>query len=318
MRIAFQSVRGRLTILLSLAFLLNASGLDAQKLYRTTFGNPSDEAVVFLHGGPGYNSTSFELGAAKELAARGFYVVVYDRRGTVRSRVKKAKYTFAEAEKDLKKVLKKSKVRHANLIGHSFGGALAIRFAEDYPDMVDDIVLVGAPLDYPGTFVTIRNACRRYYTAKRDTANLKYMDMLDEMDTGELEYAVYCFAHAMGCKLYQTQKPSTESMAIYKSMMGDPQAKYATVSKRKPVKGFYDAHQYTTLDFSDELKSLVKTVSVHGMYGVEDGLFDPEALLEIGDIIGEAHLHKVSGASHSVFIDQREEFLDLMVQMLKK
>jgi proline iminopeptidase len=317
MQITAQSPYIRLAFIVVM-FLFGSGQANAQKLYRQTFGVATDPAVVFLHGGPGYNSASFELGAAKELAERGFYVIVYDRRGAGRSKVKKAKYTFDEAEKDLKKVMKKSKVKKADLIGHSFGGAVAIRFAEDYPEMVDDIVLVGAPLDYPGTFLTIRTACRRYYTAMRDTSNLKYIDMLDSMDTGLLDYAVYCFAHAMSCKLYQTEKPSTEAMSIYKDMMTDPQAKWVTVSKRNPVKGFYDAHRYITLDFTDELKELVKTVNVYGIYGAEDGLFDAASLLEISQIIGTDHFRKVSGSSHTVFIDQRGQFLDLMVELARK
>lgn len=301
-----------ITLILFIFTLPGTNSVQAQKLYQATFGNPHDPVVVFLHGGPGYNSASFEIGAAEKLAQRGFYVITYDRRGAGRSKVKKAKYTFEEAEKDLKKVMKKNKVSKANLIGHSFGGALAIRFAEDYPEMVDNIVLVGAPLDYPATFKTILTTCRRYYTAMQDSSNLRYIDLLDTMDTGQLDYAVYCFAHAMACKLYQTEKPTPEAMAIYQGMRDHPQSKWVTVSKRNPVKGFYDAHQYTTMDLSNDLKKIVKTISVHGIYGAEDGLFDDAALQGIRDIIGEEHFHKVSGASHTVFLDQQKAFLDLV------
>jgi proline iminopeptidase len=299
-------------LLSSLAILLLSGPAAAQKLYRKTFGDPKNPGMVFLHGGPGYNSSAFEMVAARELADRGYYVVVYDRRGTVRSPVKKAKYTFAEAEKDLKKVMKKSKLKHASLLGHSFGGAVAIHFAEDYPQLVDNVILVDAPINYPATFVTIRKACVAYYTAKNDTLNLKYMAMLDTMNTGRLDYATYCFAHAMGCKLYQPKEYSPEAKLLLQEASKDPQFKYISISRQGPVKGFYKSHLYTTIDLTADLEKLVETVPVYGIFGDEDGLFDAESLANIRAIIGDDHFFMVKNASHNVFLDQRENFLEVV------
>lgn len=58
----------------------------AAEIYSAAYGKASDPAVIFLHGGPGYNSLDFEVTTAQKLADQGFYVIVYDRRGEGRSR----------------------------------------------------------------------------------------------------------------------------------------------------------------------------------------------------------------------------------------
>ena len=285
-------------------------------LYQKTYGSPKDPAVVFLHGGPGYNSASFELGAAQALADRGYYVLVYDRRGCGRSQGMPAEYTYDEAEQDLADVLSAAGIGTVTVIGHSFGGAVGMGFGISNPRRVERLILVGAPLDYPATFRTIRRACRAVYQKKADTTNLKYIDMLDAMDTTDLNYAIYCFSHAMACGLYTPAIMDKEAKDIYRSMSKIPDAKYLAISTREPVKGFYDAHRYITTDLSEEMSALVDNVPVYGIYGLEDGLFDEASRTEIAGTVGEERFYVVKGASHSVFIDKREEFLDLVDRIM--
>ncbi|HHG83492.1 MAG TPA: alpha/beta hydrolase, partial [Bacteroidetes bacterium] len=209
---------------LLLVFIIAQSGCKNTQLYQHAYGKKGDPGVVFLHGGPGYNAATFEIGAAEKIAEAGFQVVVYDRRGGGRSKkVKKTNYTFSEATKDLKKVLRKNKLKSATLIGHSFGGAVGTRFAQTYPEMVDQLVLVSAPLDFPGTFEAIRANCRKHYEAI-GSKQLKYIDILDTMDNSRLDYATYCFSHAMACGLYSVAKPSEEAAQIYKLIGSDSRA----------------------------------------------------------------------------------------------
>src|SRR5690242_6494442 len=61
-----------------------APAVKSDLSYRV-FGDVHAPPVVFLHGGPGATSYGFELTAAPEIAARGYYVVAYDQRGSGRS-----------------------------------------------------------------------------------------------------------------------------------------------------------------------------------------------------------------------------------------
>ena len=308
---------GALVHLVLLIGISLSSPLYAQHLYHAAYGDPSDPAIVFLHGGPGYNSASFELGAAPALSEHGYYVITYDRRGCARSRMPTAAYTFDEAVTDLAAIMDTYDVDRATLIGHSFGGAVATRFAQAHPDRVECIVLVGAPLNYPETFETIRRACREHYATLQDTTNLKYMDLLDAMDPTELNYAIYCFAHAMACGLYQPSEQDSLARMIYMGMRADPQSKNVAISTQEPVQGFYRSHQYTTMDFTSDVQALTATIPVYGIYGLEDGLFDDASRSSIATTIGTDHMVVVQGASHSVFIDKQATFFEAVDRSMK-
>src|SRR5687767_769283 len=183
-------------------FILSSTSISSQEttcikgIHQINYGNPNDEPILFLHGGPGYNCANFQATTAQKLADNGFYVITYDRRGEGRSGTT-AQYTFKETFKDILSLMKCAKVKKVHLIGHSFGGMVGTLFAKQYPDKVKTLLLVGAPVNLQESFKTIINSCKAIYTAKNDAANLMYIDKLEKMDTTTMEYASFCFMHAM-------------------------------------------------------------------------------------------------------------------------
>lgn len=69
----------------SVLFFFTCLQVSAQQLYSKAYGDPKNPAIIYLHGGPRGNATLFEGTTANALAERGFYVIVYDRRGEGRS-----------------------------------------------------------------------------------------------------------------------------------------------------------------------------------------------------------------------------------------
>jgi len=293
--------------------LVYATMSFADGLYSAAYGDKGNPAIIFLHGGPGYNCFSFEASTAERLAAEGYYVLVFDQRGCGRSEEPEgSKYDFTEAVADMKGVYEKYGLSKATLIGHSWGGALGVVFAERNPDMVKELVLVGAPMDYQQSFKAIIAHSKRDYVKAGKEDQLRYIQLLETMDTTSLDYATYCFMHAMASGQYQTEKPAEGVVALYTSMMKMPDAKQLRNMTQPPVKGFYDNEQYTTLKLYDRLKELKNKVPVYGMFGNEDGLFDKVQLDNIKASIGDDNFAIVQNASHSVFVDQQDEFLKLL------
>jgi proline iminopeptidase len=107
--------------------------LIVQNLEVQTFGSDKSTPVLFLHGGPGYNSVSFERTTAQELAENGFFVISYDRRGEGRNTHLKAAYTFKQTYKDIRQIYTTYDLKKKTLIGHSFGGIVGTLFADQYP-----------------------------------------------------------------------------------------------------------------------------------------------------------------------------------------
>lgn len=290
--------------------ILFTSAVFAQDLYLKTFGNAKDAAVIFLHGGPGYNAATFEATTAQKLADAGQFVVIYDRRGEGRSDAK-ATFTFEESIDDLYAIYKQFNLKKATLIGHSFGGMLGTFFAEKHPEKVTSLILVGAPLNLQESFKTIIKSSKNLYEANQDSVNLNYIGMLEKMDTTALMYGSYCFMHAMQNGFYSTDNPTEEAKAITNDLKQNELAKYANQMTPAPPSGFWKNEQYTTLDVSVNLTKLkLSGLPIYAMYGKEDGLYSEAQIKNLANIIGNENVLYLENCSHSVFIDQQSTFIE--------
>lgn len=290
--------------------LLFAQVVFSQELYVKTFGSEKDKPVLFLHGGPGYNSAGFEISTAQKLSDNGFFVIVYDRRGEGRSANVPAKFTFEETFADIDAIYDRFKLKKATLIGHSFGGMVGTLYTEKNPSKVNALVLVGAPVSLQESFDTIVNRCRAIYEAKDDKTNLNYLNMLSAMDKTTMEYASYCFGHAMQSGLYSAKNKTDDANRITSEIKQHPDVTLLSKMTIGPPKGFSNNEHYTTLDLSGNLKKLVDSkVKVFAIYGKDDGLYSAEQIEKLGKITGIENLRYLDNCSHNVFIDQQPEFL---------
>lgn len=115
---------------------------DAGALYVTEKGQ--GEPLVVLHGGPGMDHR-YMISAVSELTEH-FRVVVYERRGCLRSPVPIEKVTFDANIEDLRALQRELGDEPIHLLAHSAGAELAGAYVEAYPDLVKHVVLVGAPV----------------------------------------------------------------------------------------------------------------------------------------------------------------------------
>ncbi|HET6511443.1 MAG TPA: alpha/beta hydrolase [Candidatus Kapabacteria bacterium] len=302
-----------------LAGLLNflPAAHAANSLYSQAFGLPTNQAVIFLHGGPGYNSASFELSTAQRLADSGFYVIVFDQRGSGRSSTLRGTYKLDEALDDVHEIYRRYGIKQASLIGHSWGGTLGIFFADRYPKYVDRLVLTGSPLSYQHTFKTILRRCTEHYQMLADSSGLRLMHGISQMDTGLLLYSSYLFGEAMKCGLYATPNAASESAELWKRCRVDSLFKYFQDMKQAPVFGFYKTLKYTTLVMSEALRRIVEQLPVRGIYGRDDGLFDADHFAGIRNVIGADNFVTLDNASHGAFLDQPTEFLTQVTRALR-
>ncbi|MBC9935028.1 alpha/beta fold hydrolase [Chitinophaga qingshengii] len=300
-------------------FCLALFQAHAQTLYVKTYGRPKDKPVIFLHGGPGYNAVFFEATTAARLAGKGFFVIVYDRRGEGRSPDSTAKFTFDEALADIEGLYKTYQLKKAVLLGHSFGGVLALRYAAKHAASVDAIVLADALLSAQETYRTVLAKVKDIYEQKKDSMNLRYVAMIEQMDTAGLAYNSYTLGHAMMNGLYGPVHFSEEAKAIYQETKKDSLVKkYGSQMTRWAPIGYAEHEHYTTLNMLPELKNLVaKKVKVYAIYGKEDGLFSEKQVAAVTEIIGQDRIDYLAGAGHNVFADQQTSFLNDLQKWLK-
>jgi pimeloyl-ACP methyl ester carboxylesterase len=112
--------------------------VGGSKIYYEARG--SEPAIILLHDGLLPSVTWDDVW--QRLATKD-EVIRYDRRGYGRSELPNKSYSSTE---DLMKLMTHLKVQHAVLVGSSSGGALAIDFAIEHPQMVDGLFLIGPVL----------------------------------------------------------------------------------------------------------------------------------------------------------------------------
>jgi proline iminopeptidase len=105
----------------------------------------SGNVLIAIHGGPGMASDY--MVSLEQLAGSGLAVVRYDQRGTGRSTSppnEGASYGFDDYVNDLEAVRKRIDAAKVHLLGHSWGGVLAMRYATAHPQSVRSIILMGS------------------------------------------------------------------------------------------------------------------------------------------------------------------------------
>ncbi|WP_047419527.1 alpha/beta hydrolase [Cellulophaga sp. Hel_I_12] len=306
------------TILL-FALLVATFSANSQTIYSKAYGNSNDKPLIYLHGGPGFNAAGFEVTTAQKLAENGFYVIAYDRRGEGRSLEKNAAFTFNETFEDLNLIYDTFNITSATLVGHSFGGIIATLYAEKYPNKVKAVVLVSAPLSTQESFSTVLNSSKAIYFSKKDTVNLNYIKILENMDKSTLEYSSYCFGHAMQNGFYYPKAPTKEAVDIYSRFKTDTLlVQYGSQMTYEAPQGFWRNEKYTTLDIKENLRTVLKnSTPIFGLYGKDDGLFSEVQITEIGSLIGKEKLEYMENCSHNLFIDQQTKFINALKNWIK-
>jgi pimeloyl-ACP methyl ester carboxylesterase len=97
------------------------------------------EWLVLLHG-LASQAHIWDLAAPQLIDS--FRVIALDQRGHGLSDKPDAGYDFATVSSDLDAILKTLKIERATLIGHSWGGNVAVQYAVDHPLRVSGLVLV--------------------------------------------------------------------------------------------------------------------------------------------------------------------------------
>jgi pimeloyl-ACP methyl ester carboxylesterase len=197
------------------------------------------------------------------------------------------------------------------LVGHSFGGILALHYAAAHPDKVSRVLMVSTPLDFPATLRTIRRNARARYGAA-NPQGIAYLDMIDKMDPASTDYAGYTFAHGIASGLYMAPALPPEARARYRAAMTAPEAALLSDSAQAPFLGFVASEAYTTRSFADLATRVSRKTACTALCGSEDGLFDAAEFDRIRAAIGAPKLTVVPGAAHLVFADQQPAFLDFL------
>ncbi|AUA08293.1 alpha/beta fold hydrolase [Streptomyces sp. SID8382] len=117
------------------------TGPDGHALHTVVSGD-GGHALIGLHGGPGGAGGDY-LKPLHRLASPARKVVTFDQLGTGQSDTPPADYawTLSAAVADVDAVRRACGAERIDLLGHSYGGMLALQYTLDHPDRVGRLVL---------------------------------------------------------------------------------------------------------------------------------------------------------------------------------
>lgn len=139
-------------------------------MHYVTYGNRENLAVVFLHGWGG-SSSSWGI-IPKILSGFGFFCVVVDFPGFGESETPTKAYGVIDYKEELKSIIKELGLSRFCLVGHSFGGRVAIKLASQ-EDGVIKLVLVDSAGVKPKQTIKTKIAIRKYKRLKKKVVDGK-------------------------------------------------------------------------------------------------------------------------------------------------
>ncbi|MCB9268196.1 MAG: alpha/beta hydrolase [Lewinellaceae bacterium] len=135
------------------AQILDSIKYEYGLLYFHQYGPSSLPPVIILTGGPGNSYTQLEE-MAKSMSTK-FRCILVEQRGTGRSipdPFNSKTVNVNSVTSDIKLLMENLHLDQAIIVGHSWGGMLAMNFAATFPDQVEHLVLLA-----PGPHKDARN-----------------------------------------------------------------------------------------------------------------------------------------------------------------
>ncbi|MFJ8529033.1 alpha/beta fold hydrolase [Bacillus sp. NPDC094106] len=120
-----------------------------KKLYVETYGSIENPSVLYLHGGPGEMCYDFSYHQAHRLQDF-FRLIAIDQRGVGRSEKinQQEPFELRDLIEDCEELRKMLQIEKWSVIGHSFGGFLALLYAAMYPQSIRKIIFEGPTFDF--------------------------------------------------------------------------------------------------------------------------------------------------------------------------
>lgn len=117
---------------------MNVNGI---KLYYELRGNlAAEETIVFLNGVMGSSSSwAYQVPLFDKFK---FKILVHDFKGQLLSDKPEGPYSFKEHAEEAKLLMDALNIKNGHLVGTSYGGEVAMRFAIDFPESVKSISVI--------------------------------------------------------------------------------------------------------------------------------------------------------------------------------
>lgn len=257
------------------------------------------QPIVVLHGGPGFDHSYLlpELDALGE----SFHVVHYDQRGRGRSApgVRPEDVSLRSEIDDLDRVRSHFGLESVAVVGHSWGGLLAMEYATRHPDRVSQLILMSTAPASAGDWQIFRDELTRRRPAC-DTEAMQALSSTAAYERGDVDTeAEYCRIHfRMTVRRPDHLEPLVARLRASFTEQGVLLARSITQRLND------DTWRSAEYDLFPGLRRLdVPTLVLHG----EDDFIPVELAGRIAHAVPGARLSVLPGRGHFAYLESPEQ-----------
>lgn len=265
-------------------------------------------ALVVLHGGPDFDH-EYLLPEMDRLAA-WFRVVYYDQRGRGRSVLgaPPGRVTMATEVEDLERVRGWLELASVAVLGHSWGGLLAMEYALAHPDRVSRLVLMNtAPASHADAGAVRAELARR--RSAEQTARMAALRSSAAFAAGDLASEVEYYRIQYGTTLRDTELLDRVVGRLRTAFTPDS----VLVAREIEERLYDDTWARPDYDLIPALGRLdVPTLAVHG----DDDFVPVDVVRRIVDALPNGRLAELSGCGHFSYLEHPDEVAAVVATFL--
>ena len=279
----------------------NCLYLKDAKLYYQSYG--SGTPVIVIHGGPGLDHT-YLLPQLADLSDE-YKLIFYDQRGSGKSEavVDSTTITLDNFVEDLEVLRRELKIEKVNLLGHSWGGFLAMNYALKYPDNIDKIILIStipASSDYVPEFLENREIRR----TEEDKILLNEMMSSENFLSGDAEF-MENFTRLFFKSYFHNQELVNELTLTFSEK---------TARNFIPIYTLMSKY-FTDYDLSQQLSGLQNKIFLtHG----DDDVIPLLYIERLNSILPNSELVILKDCGHFPFVENKSELIKNCNNFLKE
>ncbi|KKS83417.1 MAG: Proline iminopeptidase [Candidatus Gottesmanbacteria bacterium GW2011_GWA1_43_11] len=268
--------------------------VEGGKVWYRMSGLDDQTPLIFLHGGPGFPPYNF---SCLEALGDRRPVVFYHQLGCGKSErpSNPELWNLDRFVDELKTVKDTLGLDRVHLMGHSWGGSLAVEYALNFPEGVESLILASPLLSTP-RWIDDANRLKRTLPEEAQTV-IEESERSGKTDSEEYKAAIQEFYSRYWCRLEtlpdSAKRTSQEAnMDVYTTMWGPSE--------------FYCTGNLKTFDGADRLQDLRMPVLF------TCGRYDEATVETVSDFqkgVGNAQMVVFENSAHHAEIEETEKFV---------
>lgn len=270
--------------------------VDHVRLYTREIGQ--GQPIIVLHGGPDFDHTY--LLPDMDGLADAFHLIYYDQRGRGKSAedVQPEDVSMRSEMEDLERLRQHFQLDSVALLGHSWGGVLALEYALRHPDRVSHLILMNTAPASADDFILVQEDRRKRLATNMETLNTLATDA--RYKEGDPDTVVAYYRIHFRATMQQPEHLETLISRLRSSFTKEGILKAREIEKRLLDETWLSS-DYNLLPRLKELT--IPTLLVHGEYDH----IPVECAIHVAQAIPESRFALLQDCGHFSYLECPEK-----------